>query len=694
MRCGPKVSFALGQAGFGHKLVTAYKTQRRVDFVDDFLPAFRVSVADALRRNPDNLLGRRFMKLADSITDAFPDLDVLDYYVNPLTSASRSAKWAGFASVVGRPDVGRLGQLMQGWQEWDERDVLAKFRTTVWEGLLARSLMEEVVQPGIWDLRYRDKLANPLNAVLAAPAPAASSRVTDFFVASKQPSASGTASSSKAGAVAGSSKSGAARPFDGSSRTLVTAVSRFRKHASTDELLEYRVTVDPVAFVGEVHGARLAKDIAKSYEPPSDSLDGWSGSEGDSQPSSQAAAAARKKTPTDPAEPCLFWVPYRLLKVSHPDLVADFNAREEDKVRKKQEKLQRAEDKANGVVRPRKSPAKKKTAAAAAPVKGKSKGKARAGHSYSDLSDSDDVYADSIKRDLAKLSPSKSSGQSVAPASSTASFPDLGPSVAPKPKPKPRPPSKKPAYVELSDSDDDPCRATPRALPALPEESAATAKRPVRRRAVSDSPSGPGSVAEVDDSSGNPSPKKSPRKSRVQARPPARARADLSSDSDSDDADFPADPFAADKARRAAASSSSSKGKERAVPRALGAAPSGSLVLDLSPEKPTGSQTVLSSPLKKLDLLTPAGRPKSTTPAAADPAVDIIEIGSSPPPAAVAPKPPRARSKTADAPPGKGKPADGALGRKKSNPWSKSRRAGSASTTGGAPDEVIDLTDD
>lgn len=225
MRCGPIVSFALARAGFGAELVDAYRSLDRITFVADFLPDFRAKLAGTLRENPDNLLGRRFGKLADELegSSAFPSLEALDYYVHPLTSSSSTSTgghWPGFQSLSAlssRPDLGQLARLLERWMEWDAQEVLDKLRRTVWEGASRRALMEELVRPGAWeDRRLRVLHPATMPAELLAPAvvvvgrtktthltltsPSSSQAVSDgpstvngrmtaFFSASKGPSA-------------------------------------------------------------------------------------------------------------------------------------------------------------------------------------------------------------------------------------------------------------------------------------------------------------------------------------------------------------------------------------------------------------------------------------------------------------------------------------------------------------------------
>ncbi|KAF8135309.1 hypothetical protein K438DRAFT_1997413 [Mycena galopus ATCC 62051] len=84
---GPKAARALATHGFGRTLVKVVETFRGSDLHLQ-LDRWRNTLRHELRENSAGLLTKRYPKLADDISDAFPSLPILRLYLDPLTSRS------------------------------------------------------------------------------------------------------------------------------------------------------------------------------------------------------------------------------------------------------------------------------------------------------------------------------------------------------------------------------------------------------------------------------------------------------------------------------------------------------------------------------------------------------------------------------------------------------------------------------
>lgn len=678
VRCGPSISFVLAQQGFGTSLIQAYESLPRQTFIADFLPSFRADVAEMLRTNPDGVMGKKYVKLAKEVLEAetFPDLEVLERYLRPLVSSLDELE--DFPGTFEGVDIGRLTKLLRGWLEWSQEGCLKKFRATLWEGLVCRSILNSVGE-------QRRKKASS----------GGGGKVTGHFNMIGHSSAASNRSSVKSSStLQGSSQAPTSRTTTPSA-DLVKGITRWRKHPSTGNVLEYRIEIDPISFVDAVLAVHVAPSsvrlvpsssststtIRKSTDRSSSSDENVDDDDDLSRPSSGSQKSS--KDPPKPTDPVLFWFPHKHLKRAHPALVAEYERRELEKVERKAEKVKRAEERAAGKTAGKAGgQAKEKQKK----VKGKGKGKERL--LYSSEEEGEEEVVQGNARTLSIGGKTTSSAREevfsrpAAPTSSQASIPSSDvPRLVGRPPDPPRPSkpkSTKPTYVSVSSSESDVAPPAPSSRPPARTTSPA---RPSRREPVTESPSSSSSSA-------NPSPKKSPRKSRTAAA--RRAPVEFS---DEDDAElFPANPFKTlIDDRRTALSSTTSVVMGRSSPgtstsstdRLAGRAPSSS----------RASPTKLSSPLKHLSV-----RAQSTSSVVVvvgegeEEEAEVIDLCfSSPVPSSSANPLVRRNSKAGP------KKAGGevfGLERKTSNPWTKSRRAGSGGAKGGKEKvEVIELSD-
>jgi Holliday junction resolvase YEN1 len=83
----PAIAHALAVQGFGQELVDIVTCSKASD-LDENLSRWREAIRDELRTNSSGHLANHYLELADEIPDTFPDLKVVDSYMNPLTSGS------------------------------------------------------------------------------------------------------------------------------------------------------------------------------------------------------------------------------------------------------------------------------------------------------------------------------------------------------------------------------------------------------------------------------------------------------------------------------------------------------------------------------------------------------------------------------------------------------------------------------
>lgn len=193
--CGVPTAVGLARAGFGRTLVTKVRSlalsvqhaegkktkvtlsgAERAD-LDAFLAEWRADIANELRTNSRKFMGKRSPKAAQNLMtmgSAFPDVDVLMAYINPVTSEERavakavransSASAAALAGTVTRakadiarklsesivwardPSVGAIAKLCEDYFEWGYRDrVVKRFTNWLWEGIVCRRLRRKTI---------------------------------------------------------------------------------------------------------------------------------------------------------------------------------------------------------------------------------------------------------------------------------------------------------------------------------------------------------------------------------------------------------------------------------------------------------------------------------------------------------------------------------------------------------------------
>ncbi|KAJ7679311.1 PIN domain-like protein, partial [Mycena polygramma] len=134
---GIAIACALAAHGFGEQLVHIMNSFQGSD-LSRHLSTWRNELRLELRTNSSGHLSRRHPRLADTIPDTFPDVRVVNLYLNPLTSRS-----TGFTGPLpspqlwrpSEPSVPRLAAFCSAYFGWNGNDLLKKLNSTLWPGV-------------------------------------------------------------------------------------------------------------------------------------------------------------------------------------------------------------------------------------------------------------------------------------------------------------------------------------------------------------------------------------------------------------------------------------------------------------------------------------------------------------------------------------------------------------------------------
>ena len=296
------------------------------------------------------------------IPETFPDIEVLENYVAPVTSERLGRDVDTDRMWRKEGDIVKIAQCCELYFEWGYKDMIIKrFRTFLWAGVCMRALRRAVMDSDEKEVdayrRNRNYQDSDGDDIMATPRKTGR-RAHEFAVGTP----SGLIqhyfkdmrhlSPSKSGRHFGDEHGD---EYGGEGKKLLTRITRSREHASTDGLLEYRVEVDPAPLV------RLAESGIRGMRVPvQDDLDLETGEDEDEGDEGEGGSKKKKlkRPPPEPEEPMLQWLPAVMLEMAEPGLVEEFERIEGTKERKRQETEQRKKDRTEGKVVPRQPKAK------------------------------------------------------------------------------------------------------------------------------------------------------------------------------------------------------------------------------------------------------------------------------------------------------------------------------------------------
>ncbi|KAJ7151699.1 PIN domain-like protein, partial [Mycena filopes] len=351
--CGPGIAKGLVRYGFGRSLYEAAKNLPR-SALPAFLHNWRNEIRYELRTDSKGYIGSKRRALASALPDAFPDIDILLSYTNPLTSESAGRARDNLKLTWGKePDLGKLAATCEFYFEWGYRDsIIKRFKTVIWPGAVLR-----ILRRGVLDLEAKR------GGVHAQAMPSTPTR-------NGRPAPEGTPSKM----IAKHFSSMTLNPVeDDEDDRLITKITRSRTHASTDGILEYRLEIRPRQLV------LLAESGIKNTRRPLDA-DEWaglteSGNEGGAEPVEELTEEERRAREE---KEVMVWMPASMVRMAEPRLVEEFETLEEAKRLKKAGKGTKRKPKAKAVgsdeeelsdaVPKTKAPSKKVVRKAKAPI--------------------------------------------------------------------------------------------------------------------------------------------------------------------------------------------------------------------------------------------------------------------------------------------------------------------------------------
>jgi hypothetical protein len=107
---------------------------------NQFLVGWRRDLRQALVNDPKGFLGRKYSNVAASVTEQFPDYDVVAHYVRPLTTFSTGGGGPTVPDVESyQPHLSLLCTFCKQRFGWTYDDIICSIRTEIWQGAYTRA---------------------------------------------------------------------------------------------------------------------------------------------------------------------------------------------------------------------------------------------------------------------------------------------------------------------------------------------------------------------------------------------------------------------------------------------------------------------------------------------------------------------------------------------------------------------------
>jgi hypothetical protein len=139
--CGPSTALALARCGFGDTLLKAVKTLHGKAF-EDFISTWRQKIRQELTDNSQLFLTSRQPNIAAQLTANFPNREVLNLYVYPLTSWSpHETRPPSNIWKSREPRIFNISLFCSqnlGWRT--SQDIAHHFHNTLWKGVFFRMI--------------------------------------------------------------------------------------------------------------------------------------------------------------------------------------------------------------------------------------------------------------------------------------------------------------------------------------------------------------------------------------------------------------------------------------------------------------------------------------------------------------------------------------------------------------------------
>lgn len=315
---GKAVATGLAHAGFGERLLAIYALRDGSGY-SARITQWRSEVEKELSTNSKGFLNHKYPSL--TLPASFPNLTVLGYYVEPITSRGQPAPQIRDTDGLCLPRLAAFCE--KHFSEWGyEETIIKRFRTLVWESALIQLLRRAAFQVDQQERErrsHRGDYSLDIHTVLH-PAPADAHGLTESFITRfvGQPEETGISDAFVNRPV----HAVASRSTESKNVLQMKIVGNTRKHTSTDGLLEYRVEFTPTLLV---ELTRLGISGTRGKPPPPSSreeTDPWDVDFGNESSRSKATKAP-SKPPPHPDSPQRVWVCAAMLEQVFPDLLEE-----------------------------------------------------------------------------------------------------------------------------------------------------------------------------------------------------------------------------------------------------------------------------------------------------------------------------------------------------------------------------------
>jgi hypothetical protein len=140
--CGLSTAISLAREGYGKTLLDGISRNQSTTDVAAFLVVWRKTLIHELQTNQSGSLHKRLPVLAASVPLDFPDLNLVNLYLNPVTSEHEQHKGAVAIIAEQGPDLVCLAQFVEEHFVWgDFAGILKRFSSCVFPGLALRELL-------------------------------------------------------------------------------------------------------------------------------------------------------------------------------------------------------------------------------------------------------------------------------------------------------------------------------------------------------------------------------------------------------------------------------------------------------------------------------------------------------------------------------------------------------------------------
>ena len=259
------------------------------------------------------LAPRKSPTLAQRISENFPRLDVLRCYTHPITSESQEAGARGLNSLWKKQaDVAKIAHVCEMYFEWGvEETVIKRFRSFLWPGAVFRELLQIALEKDNQNRTHTSTPPKRTGGGVETPSKALAQTLR--------------------GMVLDAESDNDDDDDDDDGFNLVIGIHGERRHASTDDTLEYRLEIDPRGLV-----ARARSGIQGLRTELEDSAAaGVFDDDEDEDEGGKKKKYGPKTPPPDPDSKLRVWMPAVMVQYAYPILTKDYLERKTAKEEKK-----------------------------------------------------------------------------------------------------------------------------------------------------------------------------------------------------------------------------------------------------------------------------------------------------------------------------------------------------------------------